>query len=130
MSPEVRNAEFVTEFPEKKNLKRKNMNETPFNKSKAQVSHTSARNKSEICNSKYQKENYLQFGPNKNTLYAKMQRPSEDHLEEVKTQRNSVLESQRPKCNVMKKPVSKWATFLDPDEAIVNQSSIAITYPR
>ena len=73
LSPEVRNAEFVTEFPEKKNLKRKNMNETPFNKSKAQVSHTSARNKSEICNSKYQKENYLQFGPNKNTLYAKMQ---------------------------------------------------------
>ena len=134
--PDAQNAKFVTVFPDAKNLKRKNMNEKPPNKSRAQISHKLARNKSEICNEMSQKENCLQFGLNKKTLYSKMQRndnvqilqakikPSENHLEVVKMERNSALESPRPKRNVMEKPISKWAAFLDSDEMMVNQANI------
>jgi hypothetical protein len=134
--PEVRDDEFVTEFPETRKLKRKSLNETPHNNSRVQISHKSPRNKSGIFSNKFQKENYLQFGLHKNSSSVKVQsndnvhipqvltRPSEDHLEEFKAERNSVLESQRPNCTMMEKPISKWATFLDPNETVVNQPNI------
>ena len=129
--PDAKNAKFVTIFPDAKNLKRKNMNEKSPNKFSAQNSHKLTRNKSEIY-----KENCSQFGMNKKTLYSKMQRnddvqilqakiwPSENHLEEVKMKRNSALESPRPKRNVIEKPISKWAAFLDSEEMMVNQANI------